>query len=244
MTNHIDDGERKGMDNQCRGGRGHPGQSTWDAAQEYLDAQRETLIPEIMWLMERVNDASIALPQRFELASRAMAKLTGIFLSEALAPVADAERSVILSRLTIHLKAIIDTLARKKEIEAYDAFNPSSPKFQTCFGWFLEVVHEALTAEVDTITTNNVFARITTALIDWEEKLPRQLKRLAGHAPPSNPFIREIEVKSLRVHMSDGDRRANELKELSVPQDCEGEEEVMAKRSSRGQEHPINERAS
>jgi hypothetical protein len=94
--------------------------------------------------MEQVNDASIALPQRFELASRAMAKLTGIFLSEALAPVADAERSVILSRLTIHLKAIIDTLARNKEIEASDAFDLSSPKFQTCVGLFLEVVHEAV----------------------------------------------------------------------------------------------------
>jgi hypothetical protein len=118
-----------------------------------------------------------------------------------LAPVANAERSVILSRLTINLKAIIDTLARKKEVEASDAFNPSSPTFQICFGWFLEVVHEALTAEVDTITANNVFARITTALVDWEEKLQRQLKGLAGHAPQQNPFIREIEEKSLRVQM-------------------------------------------
>jgi len=122
MTNHMNDGERKGMDNQSRGGRGRRGQSTRDAGQEYLDAQRETLIPEIIWLMEQVNDASIALPQRFELASRAMAKLTGIFLSEALAPVADAKRSVILSRLSIHLKATIDTLSRKKEVES------SSPK--------------------------------------------------------------------------------------------------------------------
>jgi hypothetical protein len=112
-----------------------------------VDAQREALIPEIMGLMEQVNDPSIALPQRFELASRAMAKLTGIFLSEALAPVADAERSVILSRLSTHLKAIIDTLARKKEIEASDTFNPSSPKLQTCFEWFLDVVHEAVTAD-------------------------------------------------------------------------------------------------
>jgi hypothetical protein len=48
MTSHINDDERKGMDNQSRGGRGRPGQSTWDAGQEYLDAQRETLIPEIM----------------------------------------------------------------------------------------------------------------------------------------------------------------------------------------------------
>ena len=189
------------MDNQSRGGRGRRGQSTWDAGQEYLDAQRETLIPEIMGLMEQVNDASIALPQRFELASRAMAKLTGIFLSEALAPVANAERSVILSRLTINLKAIIDTLARKKEVEASDTFNPSSPKFQICFGWFLDIVHEAVTAEVDTITTNNIFARITTALVDWEEKLQRQLKGLEGHAPQQNPFIREIEEKSLRVQM-------------------------------------------
>jgi hypothetical protein len=132
-----------------------------------------------------------------------MAKLTGVFLTEALAPVADAERSVILSCLTIHLKAIIDTLSKKKELETSDAFNPCSPKFRTCIGWFLDVVHEALTAEVDTITTNNVFARITTALIDWEEKLQRQLKGLAGHAPPKNPFIREIEEKSLRVQMKD-----------------------------------------
>ena len=95
-----------------------------------------------------------------------------------------------------HLKAIIDTLARTKEIEASDAFDPTSPKFQTCIGWFLEVVHEAVTAEVDTITTNNVFAHITTALIGWEEKVQRQLKGLAGHAPQKNPFIREIEEKS------------------------------------------------
>jgi hypothetical protein len=195
MTNHVNVGERKGMDNQ-RGGRGRPGQSTWDAGQEYLDAQRETLIPEIMGLMEQVNDASIALPQRFELASRAMARLTGIFLSEALAPVADAERSVILSRLTIHLKAVIDTLARKKEIEASDAINPSSPKFEICFGWFTEAFHEALTAEVDTITANSVFARVTKAIVGWEEKLPRQLKGLAGHALQQNRFIREIEEKS------------------------------------------------
>jgi hypothetical protein len=199
MTNPINDGER----NERRSGCGRTGQPPWDAGQEYLDAQREILIPEIMGLMEQVNDASIALPQRFELASRAMAKLTGIFLSEALAPVADAERSVILARLTTHLKAIIDTLARKKEIEASDAFSPSSPKFQACFGWFLDVVHEALTAEVDTITTNNVFARITTALIDWEEKVQRQMKGLAGHAPQQNPFVREIEAKSLRVQMKD-----------------------------------------
>jgi hypothetical protein len=184
------------MDNQSRGRRGRPGQSTWDAGQEYLDAQRETLIPEIMGLMEQVNDASIALPQRFELASRAMTKLTGIFLSEALAPVADAERSVILSRLTIHLKAIINTLARKKEIEASDDFNPSSPKFQICFGWFLDVVNDALKAEVDPITVDNVFARLRKAFVGWEEKLQRQLKGRAGHAPQQNPFIREIEEKS------------------------------------------------
>ena len=35
-----------------------------------------------------------------------------------------------------------------------------------------------------------------------------------------------------------GDRRASSLKGLSVPQDCEGEEEVMAKRSSRGSGRP------
>ena len=154
-----------------------------------------------MGLMEQVNDASIALPQRFELASRAMAKLTGIYLSEALAPVANADRSVILSRLTINLKAIIDTLARKKEVEASDAFDPSSPKFQTCFGWLLDIVQEAVTAEVEQITANNIFARLTTALVGWEEKLPRLLKGLEGHAPQQNPFIREIEEKSVRVQM-------------------------------------------
>ena len=37
---------------------------------------------------------------------------------------------------------------------------------------------------------------------------------------------------------SQGDRRASSLKGLSVPQDCEGEEEVMAKRSSRGSGRP------
>jgi hypothetical protein len=187
----MNDGERKGMDNQTRGGRRRRGQSTRDAGQEYLDAQRETLIPEIMGLMEQVNDASIALPQRFELASRAMAKLTGIFLSEALAPVADAQRSVILSRLSIHLKATIDTLSRKKEVEASDTFNPSSPKSQACLSWFLDIVHEAVTAEVvDTITRNIVFHHIATALIDWEERFERHWKGLEKHAPPQNPFIR------------------------------------------------------
>jgi hypothetical protein len=179
----MNDGERKGMDNQSGDGRGRRGQSTGEAGLEYLDAQREALIPEIMGLMEQVNDSSIALSQRFELASRAMAKLTGIFLSEALAPVADAERSVVLSRLSTHLKAIIDTVARKKEIESSDTVNPNSPQFQACFKWFSDVVHEAVTAEVDTITTNAVFARITTALVGWEEKLQRQLKGLEGHAP-------------------------------------------------------------
>jgi hypothetical protein len=33
--------------------------------------------------------------------------------------------------------------------------------------------------------------------------LQRQLKGLAGHAPPQNPFIREIEEKSQRVQMKD-----------------------------------------
>jgi transposase len=37
---------------------------------------------------------------------------------------------------------------------------------------------------------------------------------------------------------SQGDRRASSLKGLSVPQDCEGEEEVMVKRSSRGSGRP------
>ena len=176
------------MDNQSRGGRRRRGQSTRDAGQEYLDAQRETLIPEIMGLMEQVNDSAIALPQRLELASRAMAKLTGIFLSEALAPVADAKRSVILSRLSIHLKATIDTLSRKKEVEASDTFNPSSPKFQACLSWFLGIFHEAV-AEVEPITRNLVFHHIATALVDWEEKFERHWKSLEGHAPPQNPFI-------------------------------------------------------
>jgi hypothetical protein len=130
-----------------------------------------------------------------------MAKLTGIFLSEALAPVPDADRSVILSRLSIHLKAIIDTLARKKEIEASDTFDPSSPEFQICFGWFLDIVKEVVTAEADPIASNNIFARMATALVGWEEKLPRLLKGLKGHAPQQNPFIREIEKKSRRVKM-------------------------------------------
>jgi hypothetical protein len=64
----MNDGERKGMDNQSGGGE-RRGQSTREAGQEYLDAQREALIPEIMGLMEQVNDSSIASPQRFELAS-------------------------------------------------------------------------------------------------------------------------------------------------------------------------------
>jgi hypothetical protein len=190
MTKHMNDGERKGMDNQSRGGRGRRGQSTRDAGQEYLDAQRETLFPEIMGLMEQVNDSSIALPQRFELASRAMAKLTGIFLLEALAPVADAKRSVILSRLSIHLKATIDTLSRKKEVEASDTFNPSSPKLQACLSWFLDIFHEAVTAEVEPITRNLVFNHFATAVVDWEEKFERHWKGFEGHAPPQNPFMR------------------------------------------------------
>ena len=69
------------MDNQSRGGGGaeRRGQSTWEPGQEYLDGQREALIPEIMGLMEQVNDASIALPQRFELASRCYGETDGDF---------------------------------------------------------------------------------------------------------------------------------------------------------------------
>lgn len=187
------------MDNQSGGGE-RRGQSTGEAGQEYLDAQREALIPEIMGLMEQMNDSSIALSQRFELASRAMAKLTGIFLSEALAPVADAERSIILSRLSTHLKAIIDTLARKKEIESSHTIDPHSPQFEACFEWFLEIVNEALAeAKVDAITTNVIFGCLGRALVGWEEKLQRRLKGLEGHAPQQTPFIRKIEEESRRV---------------------------------------------
>ncbi len=111
------------------------------------------------------------------------------FKREALAPVADAKRSVILSRLSIHLKATIDTLARKKEVEASDTFNPSSPKFQACLIWFLDIVHEAVLAEVEPISRNLVFHHIATALVDWEEKFERHWKGLEGHAPPQNPFV-------------------------------------------------------
>ena len=133
-------------------------------------------IPEIMGLMEQVNDSSIALPQRFELASQAMAKLTGIFLSEALAPVADAKRSVILSRLSIHLKATIDTLSRKKEVKASDTFNPSSPKFQACLSWLVGILLEAVKAEVEPITSNIVINHFATAVVDWEEKFVAALE--------------------------------------------------------------------
>jgi hypothetical protein len=199
MVNHMNDGERTGMDNQS-GGLGRRGQSTGKAGQEYLDTQREALIPEIMELMEQVNDSAIALPERIELASRAMAKLTGIFLSEALAPVADAERSVVLSRLSAHLKAIIDTLARKKELESSHTIDPYSPQFEACFTWFVDVFYEAVTAaKVDAMTSNDVFGCLGIALVGWEEKLQRRLKSLEGHAPQQNPFIRKIEEESRRV---------------------------------------------
>ena len=185
------------MDNQ-NAGFGRRGQSTGEAGQEYLDTQREALIPEIMGLMEQVNDSSIALPQRLELASRAMAKLTGIFLSEALAPVADAERSVVLSRLSTHLKAIIDTL--KKEIEFSHTIDPHSPQFQICFEWLLEIVNEALVvAKVDGMTKNAIFDCLTTALVGWEEKVQRRLKSPEGYAPQPTPFIQKIKEESRRV---------------------------------------------
>ena len=187
------------MDNQ-NAGLGRRGQSTGEAGQEYLDTQREALIPEIMGLMEQVNDSSIALPQRVELASRAMAKLTGIFLSEALAPVADAERSVVLSRLSAHLKAIIDTLARKKEIEFSHTIDPHSPQFQICIDWFLLMVYEALVAaKVDADTHNLVFYFLNKSLPGWEEKVQRQWKSLEVHAPQQTPFIQKIKEESRRV---------------------------------------------
>jgi hypothetical protein len=37
----------------------------------------------------------------------------------------------------------------------------------TCFGWLLDIVQEAVTAEVEQITANNIFARLTTALVGW-----------------------------------------------------------------------------
>ncbi|HEY8032386.1 MAG TPA: hypothetical protein VIF02_08425 [Methylocella sp.] len=187
------------MDNQDAG-LGRRGQSTGEAGQEYPDAQREALIPEIMGLMEQVNDSSIALSQRVELASRAMAKVTGIFLSEALAPVVDAERSVVLSRLSAHLKAIIDTLARKNEIEFSHTIDPHSPQFQICFEWFLEIVNEALVAaKVDAMAKNAIFACLTTALVGWEEKVQRRLKSPEGYASQPTPYIQKIKEESRRV---------------------------------------------
>jgi hypothetical protein len=199
MTNHMNDGERTGMDNQSGGGE-RRGQSTGEAGPEDLDTQREALIPEIMGLMEQVNDSSLALPQRFDLASRAMAKLTGIFLSEALAPVADAERSIVLSRLSAHLKAIIDTLARKKELESSHTIDPYSPQFEVCFEWFFEIVDEALVAaKVDSDTHNLVFDFLHKSLVGWEEKVRRRLRSVEGQAPQRTPFIQKLKEESQRV---------------------------------------------
>ena len=107
------------------------------------------------------------------------------FKREALAPVADAKRSVILSRLSIHLKATIDTLSPKKGVEASDTFNPSSPKFQACLIWFLDIVHEAVLAEVEPITRNLVFHPHS---LTGKRNLSGIGRALEGHAPPQNPL--------------------------------------------------------
>lgn len=160
-----------------------------------LDQARAELPTSVSAALERLNDPLTPLPQRLDVAAKLQSSLLPLLLAEALANSPNDARSVAVSRLQHGLKEVISVLKTKRDIENSDDLNPHSPKFSMVFGWFFDMVHQALVAQgVSEVAVNNVFAKLAMDLAGWEDKIEKRLRGVSGKALDSvtNPFIEEF----------------------------------------------------
>jgi hypothetical protein len=77
------------------------------------------------------------------------------------------------------LKTLLPHLlsADEKAEGKLDVLNVDSPKFATCFGWFLELVNAALmeTPGIDKVTKEHFFGLFAGRMSGWEQKVDKTL---------------------------------------------------------------------
>lgn len=160
-----------------------------------LEEKRQTDLPRILAMLDQLKDENLSIPKRVEIGARISASIMPLLLDEGLVIDPNPDRSTVLKAALNALQLTTSQLKLKREIEQSDELNPRSPKFQAVFGWFFQMVHDAMTEqETDPILVNNIFDTLGTALMGWEDKIEKRLKGVAGKNVEglTSPFVKEF----------------------------------------------------
>lgn len=102
------------------------------------------------------------------------------------------DKSMVGARTLSAIKDMSGILLKKREAEMAEEINPSSPKFQLIFTWFIEVVNLVLEKQgLDTIQMNNIFSDLSLELNGWEDKIVKRLRGVSAKAldKVKNPLL-------------------------------------------------------
>ena len=159
-------------------------------------AQRDEVIDE---LMDSVNNPDVSSSAKMDNLITMQSMIAPMLIKEISKKNPKLSTSVIASRATSSIKELGALIKTKTEVESFSEVNPYSPKFQTVFGWFLELQNDVLDAMVDEKVLSKIDKAIfsqafSQSLIGWEGQVEHNLKGISTKALASlsNPFLDDM----------------------------------------------------
>lgn len=117
----------------------------------------------------------------------------------------NVDKSVVTTRTASILKDMSNTLKNKRDAQVKADIDPHSPKFETVFGWFIEIIQTTMEDEgFDEIQISNFFSTFAGRIPRWQDRVSTELKGLANKAlqEVKNPFVEDF-VESVKKSSKD-----------------------------------------
>lgn len=162
------------------------------AERKRLKAARAESMKDIRAQLDALKDSTLAPTARIEQLMRLQSSIMVPLLEEVLSETPDVDRSVVCARALTAVRDTVAMVAKKHDLDSQDDFNPNSPKFQVAFGWFIDLVHRVLQANVpDETLVHNVFNDLQNELAGFEDALTRRLRGVTArsYAAFESPFV-------------------------------------------------------
>lgn len=144
-----------------------------------------------------ISDQSTEYSVRYETIAALQGVLVKPLVREMLRSLPNDSKIKAIEKTSKILSDMLKTLESKKKSELSDEIDPTSPKFQLVFEWFIESIHQTMNEMgLDNLVINNFFQEFSTKLQGWEERVQKNLKGVSVKALEKqnlqNPFIQEF----------------------------------------------------
>ena len=149
-------------------------------------------------IIEDIGNNKSSKSDRFEAISNASLILLPILAKEAFNNTPNVDKSIVVARYGNLLKDLAKILQSRFDADVSDTLDPKSLKFQTVFGWFIDLIKATMmNVEISEDQMDKFFNEFAVKLVSWEDRVEKSTTGISYKAldKASNPFFDEFKKK-------------------------------------------------